>query len=654
MTGKSQIVSELGERSLILPNVVNAALAANDRAKYLVALLQAAKAHADRPDAGTVDLKTERLACGVTDVEFDSVVEQSHKEADHRYAIPGARQIYELLVDQIRQMLVPIEVDATTASTDDGRPGADYQHRLGACLASLCPPDDDSIDGDTIDRVALAPTGQEDSLHTLIMDLHKEINRRQRQISTESVAGAAVYGLTDDDRGLVAAFMAGVHQTEKLKFDHPGLGTTATHDRGALVLQNDIGLTEAHVLVVRIEPPKVTVTYSDIHIQRLASFQALLRPLAVAWNDTVSKRSAGLRDLYHLSVGTFVAGGHDALAGDLTLLGSRLVFLIDWNRARKRLRKLAPKEVCLDVLDWAAANSFGHRAFLKLGGEQLVFDALRLIAQGPLQWGGQLADMLGESRTAEFLKFMLRTTAEGLLAGRSDALIRDEIRAELRRNLDTIQEGLLTVAGEHATLIVELATASRDCLLLGIEAGDRDYLDRTARRAKLWEHRADELLNRCRAARGWRSESSQPLIDLVRTADDAADKLEEAVFLINLLPSDGATNGSLAALEELSWLLVQGAQEYLKALENARYVHRGSARERIEDFLQAVDRTQLAEHQADDAHRRAKSGILMFSGDFKQLHLFTEIADNLEAAADVLMRSALNLRDYVFGDAITR
>lgn len=654
MTGKQQIVAELGESALMLPNALNTALVANDRAKYLIALVQAAKAHADHPETTASDLKKERLACGMTEAEFDTLAERSRKGPDHRYLVPAARRVYDLLVDQVRQMVVPLAVEGRSAVPDKRRLAASYEHRLDLCLGRLQQPEADTVDGETIDRIALAPTGEEDSLHRLVMDLHKEINRRQREISTETIAGAAVYGLAEEDRPLVAAFMSGIHQTEKLKFDHPGLGTTATRDRGALVLQNDIGLTEAHVLVVRVEPPKVTITYTDIHIQRLAFFQSMLRPFKVEWNDTVSKRAAGVPDLYHLSVGTFTAPSADELAAYLAFLGSRLVFLIDWNRARKRLRKLAPKNLCVEALGWSAANNVGHLAFLKLGGEQLVFDALRLVAQGTMQWGGQLVDTLGEARTAEFLKFLLRTTAEGLLAGRSDALIRDEIRAELRHDLDTIQEGLLAVAGEHAGLIVELAMQARDGLLLGLQAGDRGYLERTARRAKAWEHRADELVNRCRAARGWRGESPQPLIELVRLADDAADLLEEAIFLINLLPSNGTIDKSLASLEELSALVVDSAREYLKALENARYVHRASDRERIEDFLEAVDRTMVVEHQADDAHRRSKAGILDFSGDFKQLHLFIEIADQLEQAADVLMRSALNLRDYVLGEAITR
>jgi hypothetical protein len=654
MTAKHQIVAELGEESLTLPGRINAALTANERAKYLISLLQAARNHADHPKMSEIDLKQERASCGLDEVEFDTVTKASFKVSDHRYSIPLACRIYDLLIEQVRQMFLPVDVDKADVSTDNGRPANGFERRLNACLEGLRSPDGHSIDGETIDRLTLLPSGQGDSLHNLIMDLHKEINRRQRQISTESIAGAAAYGLADDDRPLVEAFMAGVHRTEKLKFDHPGLSTTATRDHDGMVLQNDIGMTEAHVLVVHVKPPKVTITYTDIHMQRLAFFQAMLKRFAVTWNDTISKRSANLPDLYHFSIGVFIAQDRDELARYLEFLGSRLVFLIDWNRARKRLRKLTSKPMSLGVLQWAAAQNYGHMAFLKLGGEQLVFDALRLIAQGPLQWGGRLVDMLGEVRTEEFLTFMLRATAEGLLAGRSDALIRDEIRAELRHSLDTIQEGLLSVAAEHAGLIAELAMQARDCLLLGVRGGDGGYLDRTARRAKICEHRADDLLNRCRAARGWRGESPQPLIELVRLADDAADKLEEAVFFIKLLPSGCAANGSLASLEELSGLLVDSAREYVKAVENSRHVHRGSPRERVEDFLEAVDHTMHAEHQADEAHRRAMAGIVNFAGDFKQLHLFSQIADNLEQAADVLMRSALHLRDYVLGEAITR
>ena len=60
------------------------------------------------------------------------------------------------------------------------------------------------------------------------MDLHKELNRLQQQLTTETISGASVYNVREDDRPLIAAFMSGVNQTRELKFDHPGLGTTAT------------------------------------------------------------------------------------------------------------------------------------------------------------------------------------------------------------------------------------------------------------------------------------------------------------------------------------------------------------------------------------------------------------------------------------------
>ncbi len=51
----------------------------------------------------------------------------------------------------------------------------------------------------------------------------------------------------------------------------------------------------------------------------------------------------------------------------LEALGAALVFLIDWNKARKDLRSLTGKADSVRILDWAARNEIGHRAFLELG-----------------------------------------------------------------------------------------------------------------------------------------------------------------------------------------------------------------------------------------------------------------------------------------------
>jgi hypothetical protein len=101
-------------------------------------------------------------------------------------------------------------------------------------------------------------------------------------------------------------------------------------------------------------------------------------------------------------------------------------------------------------------------------------------------------------------------------------------------------------------------------------------------------------------------------------------------------------------------LLVRTAQEYLKAVEIARHIDRGSSREAMGDFLTAVDNTISLEHATDDAHRRTKASILTYSTDHKQLHLFSEFTGNLESAADAMMQAGLTLKDYVMGEVITR
>ena len=106
------------------------------------------------------------------------------------------------------------------------------------------------------------PSGDADSLHRLIMDLHKTLNRLAASCAEEVVAGAHAHGLGPDDRPLIEAFMHGVDSTGALKFDHPGLDTTATRSGSRLIIQNDIGVTDAHVLVISIENLVVTVTYA--------------------------------------------------------------------------------------------------------------------------------------------------------------------------------------------------------------------------------------------------------------------------------------------------------------------------------------------------------------------------------------------------------
>jgi hypothetical protein len=64
-------------------------------------------------------------------------------------------------------------------------------------------------------------------------------------------------------------------------------------------------------------------------------------------------------ELYHLSLGRFDAEDREGLEAFLAFLGSRIVFLIDWNRARKRLR-LFSREGRDRPAQWAATPTRPH------------------------------------------------------------------------------------------------------------------------------------------------------------------------------------------------------------------------------------------------------------------------------------------------------
>lgn len=94
---KTEIVEELGESTLLLPFLVNRGLVANERAKYLLSLLQAARARADQPAEPFAVLRAERLAAGVRDPSYDEVVVTARRADDGRYLITGAARIHEEL-----------------------------------------------------------------------------------------------------------------------------------------------------------------------------------------------------------------------------------------------------------------------------------------------------------------------------------------------------------------------------------------------------------------------------------------------------------------------------------------------------------------------------------------------------------------------------
>ncbi len=643
---KSHIVEALGEEGLRLPALLNEALAANDRAKYLFTVLQVAQGHAEHPGGPPPELRAERDAAGLAAAGFDETAAAAMKVGEERYFVPGIERLCARLRAEVDAMLAPLQAS--------GEDAADFESRRERLAARpWCEPDD-CITAAQIAALTSGGAGSGDTVHRLVMDVHKALNALQARIASEIIDGAHAYGLTGGDRALVAAFMRGVNRTAGLKFDHPGLGTTATRSGQRLVIQNDIGTTEAHVLVVHVEDARVTLTYTDVHMQRLMFFQGLFDKWHVDWEDTLSRTDRSMEEgVYHLCIGTYAAAGAAELEEYLAFLGSRLVFLIDWNRARKRLRLLLPRKDAMELLKWAADNDFGHMAFLRAGGEQMIFDSLQFVSRAPASFGARLDDVLGRAAAVSFMRYVVRTCAQGLAGGRPEGLIRDEVRAELVNYFRTAQESVLDVAAEHAAFALEIASGIRDALVNAGGPAAGEEIARNARRAKAWEHRADELVNEARA-QARHSERAQSYRDLIEVADDVVDELEEAAFHLALVPSDGKGEAMFAALRPLAALAVESVQEYLKAVETARTLHRGSPREDTQDFLEAIHRIMTLERRSDEIHRAAKGLVPLQAGSYGSLFGFIECARNLESATDALMHTALHLRDAVLGELVVQ
>src|SRR4029077_7644627 len=105
--------------------------------------------------------------------------------------------------------------------------------------------------------------------------LRWELHKLQETVHLESIDGARTYGLSDADRILVGAFMRGETKTAALKFDHPGLDTTATRDGDPLTIQNDLGATDVRVIAVHVVGLSAAVIYTDRHSARARFLRAM-------------------------------------------------------------------------------------------------------------------------------------------------------------------------------------------------------------------------------------------------------------------------------------------------------------------------------------------------------------------------------------------
>ncbi len=632
---KSAAVATLGEHALLMPAWVRAALSANDRLKLYFSVLQAAAQHAERPDSAALDLSRERGAAGIRETWLDALPIATEKHGD-AFVVPELPRLFAVLAADLETMARPC------VAADPAGPLAG---RTREWLAWLRAQSADLLSGVALATLTRGDRRSGDGVHVLVMDLHKAVNRLAADLARETVDGAHVWNLEPADRERVRAFMRGLNRTSPLRFDHPGLDTAATRDGARLVIQNDIGTNDAHVLVLNVEGAQVTLTYSDLHDVRFRFFRDLLAGHGAQWSVVTPTTNESLNAGATFYVGTAAFACRDAAAVDAALefVGSRIVFLIDWNRARKRLQQFVAKGDAVAVLREAALRDVGHMGWLRAGGPGLVFQAMQDAGDGVFRIGDRLSDVLGENGAREFLLEVLVLASDDQRRGRPCALTEEETRLLLARRVrDRSSE--FDLAAEHAAYCHELAAAVRDAIAA---ADDAAAMSALAVRAKAWERSADELVAQARAA-AERHPRRAPIARLLGLADDVADALEEAVFVLVLIaerPAPVLTGRVREPLQQLADSALAAVQEYVRALAIARGLRQGADPDDSNALLDAVWRIDLAERRCDEQMRAARRALLRDLTAAADLMLAGDLAAAIERASDRLLAAAYAMRE---------
>lgn len=638
---KSQIIEELGQADILLPSLVAEGLAANDRIKVRMSALQAASNHAQQPDRPATDLRVECSAAGIPHAALTTLIGGAHLAGDGRMAAPNLARLMKEIHEDAAAMIRAV-------SAGNPSEGEALGARLAAIRAAGTLEASNEIEFVRIAKLTgVAPDGA-DSLHRLVMDMHKALNRLAAGCAEEILAGAHVFGLDAEDRAPVESFMQGLNATRALKFDHPGLDTMATRSGDRLLIQNDIGTTDAHVVVIAVKKNAVTVTYTDVHRARAKFFIAQFDKFEAKWSGLDRHTAAGLGDdnAFYLVTGQLQAENSGDRNAFLTALGAGLVFLIDWNKARKLLRSWVAKDDATHILEWAARQRLGHRAFLELGGNELIGTAVRNAAPTRIGFGERLDQALGRNPAVDFLKTALRVSSEALSAGQSVRLVRDQIEADLVRHLERVDSTLLAIVLRQVGLAHDL-TAIIAAHIATLREGRPSEGARLIARASHIERKADRIAIEARQEAA-RLDAGPIIEQLVDRVEEAVDELEQAAFIASVTPA--GTDPSLwAALGELCAIATTATEAAASGLAAAIEVPEGR-RADAEDALDAVIRLIDAEHAADSRERGLTAQVFAGGFDVATSLSVLELARAIERATDRLASFGHLLRRHIMTD----
>jgi uncharacterized protein Yka (UPF0111/DUF47 family) len=185
----------------------------------------------------------------------------------------------------------------------------------------------------------------------------------------------------------------------------------------------------------------------------------------------------------------------------------------------------------------------------------------------------------------------------------------------------------------------------------GLVASSPGVLRDAALVASRREREADELVDRGRSlAQG--SRGTQAFSRLLTTADDAADGLEEAAFLLTLLPSDAVPAELRSPLEALAHLVQSAAEEWVRCARAAAHAGDRAPRNALQAVLESADRVVTMEHDVDVAQRAVTTALFRGRVEGPLIQLLLQVSQGLEDASDALAHAALVLRDHLLDDDV--
>ena len=359
------------------------------------------------------------------------------------------------------------------------------------------------------------------------------------------------------------------------------------------------------------------------------------------------KSATGLGDdgVFYLVTGRFRSTTPPSATSFWKALGASFVFLIDWNKARKILGHGFPRPMHRTSLV-GSAHRVGHRAFLELGGNEFVASAVHHATPTRIGFGERLDRALGRDAAVDFLKTVMRVSAEALLQGSSVRLARDRIEAALVAHLQRVDRALLGVIVRQAGLAREIAAGI--ARLVADRQARRSFDSAAlAERARRIEEKADRIAIEARSEVA-RFGANRGIERLVNQVEDAIDELEQAAFVASLVPAEIASE-LFEPLAELCTATVSGTEAVAAGVAAALDVP-DDHRVDTEDALAAVGRLIDIEHRADAAERAVTAKFLTGEIDLKLALSVLELARALERSTDRFAAFGHLLREHVLAD----